>query len=155
MLLCSLHICVPELTLAKKQILSAFYGMILAKHPKSNENYDRFYVSGFTWTCRADGGLPVSRCGCPVTVRSLSSHGFLQRLNKLQLRISSLLSSAHFCHLLCTSCSTLWQCKNLHQEADRTRNSFFWVNLWLDQFPNIGNCRTTDLLKSIPGKRNE
>lgn len=76
MLLCRLHICVPEFTLAKEQILSAFCGMILAKHPKIHENYDRFLVDvfGFSWTYRVDGGLPVSRCGCPVTVWSLSSH---------------------------------------------------------------------------------
>lgn len=53
----------PELTLAKEQILSTFYGMIMAKHPKINEDYDRFLVDvfGFSWTCRVDGSLPVSR----------------------------------------------------------------------------------------------
>lgn len=63
MLLCHLHICVPELTLAKEEILSALYGMIMAKHPKINENYDRVLVDvfGFSWTCRVDGRLLVSR----------------------------------------------------------------------------------------------
>lgn len=53
----------PELTLAKEEILSALYGMIMAKHPKINENYDRVLVDvfGFSWTCRVDGRLLVSR----------------------------------------------------------------------------------------------
>lgn len=76
MLPCYLHISVPELT-AKEQILSAFYDKILAKHGKTNENDDRFFVGVFdlSWTCRVDGGLPVSRCEHPVIVWSLSSHG--------------------------------------------------------------------------------
>lgn len=76
MLPCYLHISVPELTV-KEQILSAFYDKILAKHGKINENYDRFFIGvfGFSWTCRVDDGLPVSRCEHPVIVWSLSSCG--------------------------------------------------------------------------------
>lgn len=62
----------------------------------------------------------------------------------------ALLSSAHF---LCTRCSAHWHCNNLHQEADLIRISFFWVNLWPDQFPNIGNCRAAGMLVSILGSQ--
>lgn len=73
MLPCYLYITVPELT-AKEHILSAY--KILAKHGKISENYDKVLISvfGLSWTCRVDGGLPVSRCGHPVIVWSLSSH---------------------------------------------------------------------------------
>jgi len=157
MLLCHLHICVPELTSAKERILSAFYGTILAKQYKINEDYHRFLVDvfGFSRTCRVDGGLPFSRCRCPVTGLFQVMFEFLQRLNKLQCGVSPLLSSAHFHHLLRASSSTPWQCNNLHHKVDLTKSSFFWVNLWLKQFPNIVNCRATDLLKSIPGRQKE